>query len=334
MQGSKNYRLISWCSIGAVGLVVFGLFPLVATAAPYRRPTVIVRPQAVVRGPVITLGEIAEVSAESPEHSDLVAALKGARLADAPAPMTTTTLLAANILQSIEGLGVSPDTIGYSVPNTVTVERAGRIVSQEEVLNAVRKEVTSDLTLDLQVREVVWPNSQVIPEGPSLVRVERLGQPQGGKIPLRVEVLVGQLPAARFLATAMVDDWREIPVLRRSLERGMLISPGDVQLVRLNLHKQPEDVAENLDLVLGRRVLHRLQAGESIRKRQIEIPPMIKKGKRVSMAISRGPLQASATGVAINDGAAGDLITVKNDASGKLVRGKVVSPETVEVTLE
>ncbi len=319
------------------GLVVVGLLELALLSSQahaeenYSRPTIIAGERVQVRGRKILLGDIAKITVTAPEQEELLKRLQTLPLGDSPPPLTTTTLLAPSILQAIESAGISRDTIGYSIPNVITVERAGREVTKDEVLEAARQSVTKLKDLDIQVREVSWPHAQVIPLGETRISVEQLAEPSGGKLATRVEIGVDGQPQARFLATAMVDDWREVPVSSRTLERGMLVSPEDLRLVRLNLFKHPGDVVPSLESVLGKRVIRNVGAGETFRKSMLEIPPVVSRGKRVVVKLSRGPLRATASAVALDNGIDGETIRVRNDSSGKILKARVIKEGEVEV---
>lgn len=298
------------------------------------RPRIVVSPIAKVRGEEIRLGDLAAISIQHKEFERLLADLKALKIADAPPPKTKTSIPGASILSAIESLGITRDAIGYSIPVVVEVEREGRLVTNGEVLNEVRAQLSRDANLNVQVREVNWDSAQIVPVGLTSYQIERIGMPSAGKVPLRIMTSVDSIPAARFLATAIVDDWREVPVLNRTLDRGMLISPSDIEVVRLNLFSQPGDVADNVKDVLGRAVKSRINAGETIRRSLIDIPPLIPQGKKIIMLYQQGPLKATATGTAMDDGLRGETIRVKNDASHRIVKAKVISAEEVEISLQ
>lgn len=107
-----------------------------------------------------------------------------------------------------------------------------------------------------------------------------------------------------------------------------------MQLVRLNLNEQPEDVVEEVQDVVGRRAKGRIGAGQVFRKKMLDIPPVIPKGAKVQIVYRRGGLSASASAVAIEDGFEGGKVRVRNEGSKKIVVGRVVSVEEVEVTPE
>src|SRR5262249_49277713 len=156
----------------------------------------------------------------------------------------------------------------------------------------------------------------------------------GGKVPLQVVVSVEGLPAARFLATASADDWRQVPVMKKALERGMLITPDDVELVRLNLNQQPPDVADDLNEMLGKRAKRRIESGTTVRRSSIDVPPLVPKGKHVTAIYNAGGLRATAGSVAVEDGLKNDIIQVRNESSKKVIKAKILSADQVEVVVQ
>ncbi len=163
-------------------------FAAQAVAADYvfdTRPRVMVRPNAVVKGNQILLGDVATISATEPEFAALVKDLNEINLGDAPPPRTKTGIPGAKILSMIEAKGIQAETIAYSIPQVVQVERAGRVLQPEELMGEIRDTLSRDNRLDVQVREVLWESSQVLPVGLTTFEVERLGEPSAGKIPLR-----------------------------------------------------------------------------------------------------------------------------------------------------
>lgn len=314
-------------------VVVLGALAMLGLlgASSSDRPRVIVKPFATVKGEEIRLGDIAVITAKDEAYKKLVKDLSELRIDEAPPPRTKIGIPGAKVLSAIESLGVQLDTIGYSVPQIVQVERAGRVLGNDEIMVEARSFLSRDPKLDVQVRELTTESAQILPDGRATFEFERLGEPSGGKIPLRVLVRVDERPAARFMATAVVDDWREVPVLNKPLERGMLIGPTDIELVRLNMFKQPSDVADSLDDVIGRAVKNRIAAGETLRKSLIDIPPLVTQGKRISLLYRAGALSATATGIALEDGLRGDTIRVRNESSKKIVKAKIQTADQVEV---
>lgn len=317
--------------IAVVTILVCGACLKAYSETATDRLTLIVFPLVQIDSAEVKLGEISRINVQHGAHDALAKSLKAISLGEAPPPRMKKTITGYAILAAIENSGVSRDEIGYSIPKTVVIERRGRLITTDEVLAEAHSFFGRDESLDVQVREVRWSSAQAVPEGETKIELNKLGQPQRGKIPLRATVFVNGQPEARFLLTAIVDDWREVPVLNAPLERGMMIKPSDIEMVRLNLFKQPEGIAENASDVVGRRVTRNLSAGETIRSKFIDIPPTVPKGKTVTMNYRSAGIQATALGIAMDDGLDGEVIRVKNSSSRKIVRARISGPEQVEV---
>lgn len=295
------------------------------------RPYIKVNTYSEIKEEKIKLGCISEIRSRYAEHDKLLDTLKNIDLGDSPAPKTKTTISGNRILSLIESSGVDPDSILYTIPKTVVIERKGRLILAEEMLENVRKAVFNSNETDLDVKKVNWSPAQIVPIGKTSFDIQLLGKPQAGKVPLRSTVFVDEKPAARFLATAIVDDWKEVPVINKNIERGMLVSPDDIEMVRLNLLDQPTDVVNELSDVIGKRAKNRLSAGDTVRKNQLDIPPLIPKGKKVTMIYKQDGFTATAIGITQEDAFKHSPVKVKNISSKKIVDAKAVSEEEVEV---
>ena len=304
------------------------------SAEEFSRPTVIIPQKVTVKGDKILLGDIAKIKISDPQFDVVAAKLASIDLGSAPTPLSNTTLIGGNVLTAIEAAGITTDSIGYSIPKSITIERAGREITKEEIINALKVKFSSNDILDIQVRDVSWNNTQVVPVGNASYDIYRLGDPTGGKIPIRVEVSIDNVPAARFLATALADDWREIPVLKRSIDRGMLISSEDIQLVRLNLFQHPEDIIFKPERLIGFRAKGRLAAGDVVRANEVDVPPIIPRGAQVTMIYQKGGLIASARGQTLEDGFDNGMVMVRNTKSQRVLKAKVKNAEQVEVISE
>jgi flagella basal body P-ring formation protein FlgA len=71
--------------------------------------------------------------------------------------------------------------------------------------------------------------------------------------------------------------------------------------------------------------------GKFFQKRFLKIAPVVQTGAAVSIQYTKGLLQASASGTALDDGPQGATVRVRNDASRKILKGRVISESVVEV---
>jgi flagella basal body P-ring formation protein FlgA len=73
-----------------------------------------------------------------------------------------------------------------------------------------------------------------------------------------------------------------------------------------------------------------LRAGEVLRASQLAAPLLVKRGDPVVMVARMDGIEVSTAGEALDAGARGALVRVRNAASGQVVRMRVVAPGTVE----
>ncbi|MFW5858099.1 MAG: flagellar basal body P-ring formation chaperone FlgA, partial [Planctomycetota bacterium] len=114
-------------------------------------------------------------------------------------------------------------------------------------------------------------------------------------------------------ASAVVEAEATLPVVmpRRPLDRGHLIGADDVFLEQAPL-RQGARAYSRLDEVVGKRTRSSLRPGTPIRVGSIEVPPLVHRGQAVTVSAQVGRLVVRHRGEALQTGAAGDVIMVRN----------------------
>jgi flagella basal body P-ring formation protein FlgA len=316
--------------VASVGLLLALFCNAAILVAETNRPKMIINAEVLVQEDIIHLGDIAELS-DTEGSEKLVHKLQVIPLGKAPLPAKEERIHGSDVLEQISRQGIALDAIGYSIPHTIQVRRDGRLLERSEVVKVLQEEFASSEDLDMVVHDVVWDKTYVIPNGKTYIGVEKLGDTTAGKMPLRVSVFVNDSQVTQFLATAKVDDWRSVPVLTERVRRGRLIESSQLKLVRLNMGDRPADTISDISEVIGKKAKRTLAAGSTIRKRSIVIPPVITRGALVTAKLQLGVLQATTTGIALEDGLDGSVIKIRNSESRKIIKGKVINAEVVEV---
>jgi flagella basal body P-ring formation protein FlgA len=158
--------------------------------------------------------------------------------------------------------------------------------------------------------------------------VERRG---AGEITARLSAKTAHEEHFPLTVRALVDEWREVPVARYELRRGDIIGESDVVMARLNAGAIPKDVWIDRANIVGQETVRDIAAGDPIRRSRTSAPIVISSGSMVVMIYRSSALEATATGVALEDGAAGQEIRVRNDASKRIVRAVARETGMVEV---
>ena len=126
---------------------------------------------------------------------------------------------------------------------------------------------------------------------------------------------------------AMVD----VPVLTRQLGKSDVIEASDLTNKPMPDKYLRKDTITDSKMLIGQSPRAVISADRPIRQSEISSPILIKKGEPVQLTYTNPYMSLKTTGVALADGAKGDMIRVKNDKSEKAVSGRVVANGRVEV---
>jgi flagella basal body P-ring formation protein FlgA len=140
----------------------------------------------------------------------------------------------------------------------------------------------------------------------------------------------GSVPWTLYLR-ADVSASIDVPVLRRSMARGDLISAQDIDVVRRRITTRAADLIVDPDALIGMEVIRPMPAGSTLRQGQVDYPVLITRGQSVTLIAGGGGLEVRMQGKAMGNGAAGDRLVVTNTSSGRRVEGIVQSDGSVQI---
>lgn len=107
------------------------------------------------------------------------------------------------------------------------------------------------------------------------------------------------------------------------------LQSGDVALARRDVTMVPDSIS-SLPGAIGLSSRRSLRAGEVLRQGQLAAPMLIKRGSAVSIVARKEQVEVSMAGEALDPGALGAVIRVRNATSGTVIRARVVDAGVVE----
>ncbi|MEO0971725.1 MAG: flagellar basal body P-ring formation chaperone FlgA [Pseudomonadota bacterium] len=128
-----------------------------------------------------------------------------------------------------------------------------------------------------------------------------------------------------------VEAYGEVVVARRPLARGQRVSQSDLYYEERRLDQLPYGWVENLEDVAGRPLRRAVAAGTVITPNALGTVHEIENGQEVLLKASTGTVDVGMAGKALQNGAIGERIRVRNLRSGLIVEGVVVSRRVVKV---
>lgn len=215
-----------------------------------------------------------------------------------------------------------------AIAGTSTVQRQRRMFGVETldaaaeaaIIKHIAEEADAELTIE---RSATALSVLADADDPAQLRCDILTHRQWGQIPVRVIAERDNIELARTMVIIDVQAYRRLPVARRDLRRGEVLSLSDVVLERrlLTGHERNEPPAiEELQNCVVRVPLAR---GEIVDWRSVRPIPAVRSGARVVMEYRGDGFVLSVAATAMNDGMVGDTIRVRPADGGTPVLARV-----------
>jgi flagella basal body P-ring formation protein FlgA len=126
---------------------------------------------------------------------------------------------------------------------------------------------------------------------------------------------------------AMVD----LPVLNRHMMPGEIIAERDIAWQRVSARRATTTAISRLGELVGQTPRRPIASGQPIRMTDVVPDYLVQKGDVVTILLQNGKMTLTARGTALQRGARGDVIRVRNSQSRKTIEGQVASPDMVIV---
>ncbi len=137
--------------------------------------------------------------------------------------------------------------------------------------------------------------------------------------------------AAKTSVAGYVKATVEVPVVRRSVQRGEVIADADIDYVTMPAAGLTKGLVLDPGQLAGKAAKRTLHADRAVRAVDLMAPILVARNSNVAMIYVVGTLQITARGRALADAGKGDTIPVLNTSSKKTVEAVVLDANTVAV---
>jgi flagella basal body P-ring formation protein FlgA len=121
------------------------------------------------------------------------------------------------------------------------------------------------------------------------------------------------------------------PVSARYIKYGDVIQQSDVSTIKVKVDSITREYASELSEVVGMQAKMYIAAGKMFKVNEVASPNVIKNNDPVNITYSSGVINLKTVGIAMGNGAVGDMIRVKNSSSGVILLGQIVNKNTVKI---
>lgn len=122
-----------------------------------------------------------------------------------------------------------------------------------------------------------------------------------------------------------------VPVLKRPLRTGEAIATADVETVEIPFSRLRSGVVMDVEKLIGQAPRGSISPGRPIREAELTTLAILRKNALVQMVYTSGALEIITAGQALDAGAKGDVIEVRNVSSKQVVRAVIEDANRVSV---
>jgi flagella basal body P-ring formation protein FlgA len=288
--------------------------------------------QASVQKESVYLEDIAHIHGSSPS---LVEKVGKTKIQPSPLPGEVLILSRATLSAAMQRNGIASLIAQSQIPERIEVTRPGRSVERAELTQILEdhfQKALGDERKTVKVREIQGIGPIMVPPGDLSWEVKApVRSYQGGHIPVSLILWAEGQKFREVRTQARLEVFADVVAAKNSLRRHQIVEEKDVHLVNRNITQQAADVVTGLEEVLGKRVTLSVNTQEVLRKSMLEVPPLVRKGDRVTLVVENTHFRITCVGEVKEEGRAGDRIKVTNISSKREVYGRVLDRYTVLV---
>ena len=282
---------------------------------------ILLRPDAVVEGQYVTLGDI--FSGVDPELADIP-------VAHAPQPGRQTVLdyrWLYGIAQR-QKLQWRPRTTA----DQIVITRASQTISMDEIADEIQNALIDQgikppFSIDLSGETFQIHLPVDVPPAVEITGID-INQRTNRFI---ANVTTGAQTAQQrtYRMSGRYFPLAQVPVVVEPIQRGAVVRPDQVEYRNIRSERVPAGTISDINNVIGKEALRPIKPDEPLMFRDFSNPILVRRGSLVIIRLITENMSLTARGKALEDGAKGSVIRVMNMSSNKTIQVEVVAENEV-----
>jgi flagella basal body P-ring formation protein FlgA len=124
----------------------------------------------------------------------------------------------------------------------------------------------------------------------------------------------------------------KIPVLRQRKSFGEIIQAEDITYIDFPEGRLRSDAITTSEQLIGKALRRTTSADKPLGARDVESEQVVKRNQPIALIYKTDTVEIKDEGIAMQDGAIGDIIKVQNSKSGAEFMARVIAPRTASVS--
>jgi flagellar basal body P-ring formation protein FlgA len=213
------------------------------------------------------------------------------------------------------------------------LEWPGRPLRKDEVIAAVRGALVSQGAApdcDIEIPGFVPP---LVPltgaSAPAVVQLDYAREP--GRFAANLSVTAPEMEPISVRVSGEVADVVEVPVPVVRLQAGAIPAARDIRIARVHVNAVSGEFARTPNAIVGMQLKRQVPPGQPIALADLMHPTEVARGDPVRLSLEANGLSLAGEGIALESGAAGERIRVRNISSQAVIEAVVVGPGEARV---
>jgi flagella basal body P-ring formation protein FlgA len=304
-----------------------------------------VRARCQPRGPIVTLGDVAEVTAADAAQAEKLTSIE---LFPAPPPSQQRTLRARELQDLlanrgiglaehrlsgssqviIGGFGEQAHTVEPRPVSSSVMKRAERAVG-EAIVKFLQEQASADDVWQVDAK-LTDAQARLIPVDGQKISVRGGQPPWSGAQKFELTVDDAAHPAS-YAVTASVSQLARVVVAAKAIGRGDTIRSTDLRLQRPEAGAENAETFHAIDDVAGMEAAQAIPAGAVLQRSLLRSPIMVRRGEVITVYSRTAGIRIRVTARAREDAALGELVAVESLSDRKAYTARVSGLQEAEV---
>jgi flagella basal body P-ring formation protein FlgA len=202
----------------------------------------------------------------------------------------------------------------------------------EEVMNLIRSEMhQADVKIELRyesdfranyIKDKIKNVTDI-----SLVKLN----PKTNSFKIHVVLNKNEMEKEKYEINGRYVPFLEVPVARRLIKNGDVLKSEDITKIKTKTTNIAHNIVLSEEKLVGMEAKNVISSGRYFKQTDVRKPPVVFVNDVITMIYHNDNLTVKTIGVAMEEGAVGDRIKMKNEKTGSELYAKIIDKNTVQL---
>lgn len=277
----------------------------------------------------ITLGSIAKIKGFSTKEQQRLSRWV---LAPAPVAGSVQTFPRSYLKLKLKAAGL-PTNVRLKLPKKLIVKRAVKVLKHSSLSRLIKQRIKqANLAVGEGIDHLEIPKQAdlMLPAG-STLEVDVNPRMLSDRIAISLMLMEGSKRISSRRIMVKVSYRKKVVALAQNMRAGEIIQSQDLIYVTVPHREVNRSSILTTIEAIGSRLRKNVHAKIGLNTQWLISKVLVKYGDKVKITFKRNGISLSAEGQALGQGKRGDMIKVKNIRSRKILTGRIVAPNQVEM---